>query len=213
MRALIGLFILAPSLAFGQALPNINSLSVRYNSQKTSARPEGELKAQIDEVDKAIAEARKTGNAGEVRRQIAKGMVLLDKRTWTPQLDYRSSLALRGERTVIDSSMPYAMRIEQIYRPSIDLSPGLTAAVRISKRVPSARAGAVPADAPAPGRMKPVNGLANVGAPGRNLPVAGSMKIGAPVGSVSAFPARTSIASARPSSPLSSEAISSVIRS
>ena len=54
---------------------------------------------------------------GEVRRQIAKGMALLNKEAWTPQLDYRNSLALRSERTVIDSSAPYAMRIEQIYRP------------------------------------------------------------------------------------------------
>ena len=59
---------------------------------------------------------------GEVRRQIAKGMTLLDKEAWTPQLDYRNSLALRSERTVIDSSAPYAMRIEQIYRPAIELS-------------------------------------------------------------------------------------------
>jgi predicted esterase len=148
---LVGLLACWPAGLYAQALPNINSLSVRYNSLKTAAKAEGELKAQLDEVDKAIAEARRGGNSGEVRRQIAKGMVLLDKRTWTPQLDYRSSLALRGERTVIDSSMPYAMRIEQIYRPSIDLSPGLTAAVRISKRVPSARAGA-PASPPPPSR-------------------------------------------------------------
>ena len=57
-----------------------------------------------------------------MRRQIAKGFTLLDKEAWTPQLDYRSSLALRSERTVIDSSVPYALRIEQIYRPAIELT-------------------------------------------------------------------------------------------
>ena len=118
MRALVIVLLLMPSIALAQALPNINSLSVRYNSQKTAAKPDGELKAQLDEVDKAVAEARRAGNTAEVRRQFAKGMTLLNKATWTPALDYRYSLVLRSERTVIDSSAPYAFRIEQIYRPA-----------------------------------------------------------------------------------------------
>jgi predicted esterase len=65
---------------------------------------------------------------------------VLDKGTWTPQLDYRSSLALRSERIVIDSAAPYAMRIEQIFRPAIDLSASLTTKVRIRKRVPPSSA-------------------------------------------------------------------------
>ena len=72
-----GLFACRPG--FAQALPNINSLSVRYNTRKAAVKPEGELKAQIDAVDKAIAEASRLGNIGEVRRQIAKGLALLDK--------------------------------------------------------------------------------------------------------------------------------------
>src|SRR6188508_565853 len=134
---LVGLLACSPvGLAYAQALPNINSLSVRYNSLKTAAKAEGELKAQIDDVDKAIAEARRTGNMGEVRRQIAKGLALLNKEAWTPQLDYRNSLVLRSERTVIDSAAPYAMRIEQIYRPAIELSANVTTKVRLRKRVP-----------------------------------------------------------------------------
>ena len=139
---LIGLLACLPvGLAYAQALPNISLLSVRYNSIKAAAKAEGELKAQLDEIDKAIADARRSGNLGEVRRQIAKGFTVLDKGTWTPQLDYRSSLALRSERIVIDSAVPYAMRIEQIYRPAIDLSTNLTTKVRIRKRVPPARTG------------------------------------------------------------------------
>ena len=138
----VGLFACWPvGLAYAQALPNINSLSVRYNSLKTAAKAEGELKAQLDDVDKTIAEARRAGNMGEVRRQIAKGMTLLSKEAWTPQLDYRNSLVLRSERIVIDSTAPYAMRIEQIYRPATEVSANLTTKVRIKKRVPPARAG------------------------------------------------------------------------
>ena len=135
-------FVLTPSLLFAQALPNINSLSVRYNSQKTAAKADGELKAQLDEVDKAIAEARRVGNSGEMRRQFAKGMALLNNDVWTPALDYRHSLALRSDRTVIDSSAPYTFRLEQIYRPSIDLTPALTTRVSVRPRPPAARPGA-----------------------------------------------------------------------
>jgi predicted esterase len=133
-NTLVAIGLLLPSLALAQALPNLNLLSVRYNSQKTSAKPEGELKAQIDEVDKAIAEARRAGNAGELRRQFAKGLTLLRKEAWTPALDYRHSLVLRSERTVVDSSVPYAFRIEQIYRPAAEVSTNLTAKVSIRKR-------------------------------------------------------------------------------
>ena len=125
-----------PTPAYAQALPNISSLSVRYNSMKTAAKAEGELKAQLDEIDKAIADARRSGNIAEVRRQLAKGFTVLNKGTWTPQLDYGASLALRSERTVVDSSMPYALRLEQIYRPAIELSPALTTKVTIRKRLP-----------------------------------------------------------------------------
>ena len=60
-------------------------------------------------------------------------------------------------------------------------------------------------EAPAPGRMNPVNGFENVGANGGTAPVAGSRK--------NTFPARTSMGSARPSRPRSSEMISRVTRS
>ena len=147
----IGLFAFWPiGLAYAQALPNLSSLTVRYNSMKTAAKADGELKAQLDEVDKAIADARRGGNTGEIRRQLAKGFLLLGNEAWTPQADYRASLALRSDRTVVDSSAPYAIRLEQIYRPAIELSPALTTKVSIRKRV-AARPGA-PAATPAVAR-------------------------------------------------------------
>ena len=157
----VGLLACWPvGLAYAQALPNINSLSVRYNSLKTAAKAEGELKAQLDDVDKAIADARRTGNMGEVRRQIAKGLALLDKEAWTPQLDYRNSLVLRSERTVIDSSAPYAMRIEQIYRPSIELTrehddEGSRSGSACRRRVPAQR----PPPPPAPRELGTFDGV------------------------------------------------------
>jgi predicted esterase len=143
--------LIAPTLAFSQALPNINSLRVGYNTRKTAAKAEGELKAQLDAIDKAIAEAMKLGQAGEVRRQIAKGSALLAGTAWTPALDYQNSLALRSERIVIDSSLPYTLRLEQIYTPAIELTPALTARVSLRKRVPPPSPGSAtpPADAPA----------------------------------------------------------------
>lgn len=148
-KCFLAVAVLVPSLAFAQALPNINSATVRYNSLKNALKAEGELKAQLDEVDKAIAAARTAGNAGELRRQLAKGMTLVARETWTPALDYRHSLVLRSECTVIDSSRPYSFRLEQIYRPAIELTPSLTAKARIRKRTTPTRNGAAAApDAP-----------------------------------------------------------------
>src|SRR5688572_19194755 len=159
LRALLVAALLIPSPALAQALPNINLLSVRYNSQRTAAKPEGELKAQIDAVDKAIADARRAGNTAEMRRQIAKGLALLNKESWTPALDYRHSLVLRSERTVIDSSAPYAFRIEQIYRPSTELTPALSTKVSIAKRSAPARPGAPAAPASAPRELGTFDGM------------------------------------------------------
>jgi predicted esterase len=136
MRSVVVLLaLLVACNAFAQALPNINLLVVRYNSEKASRKPDGELKAQIDDIDRVIAEARRTGNNGELRRQIARGLTLLRREAWTPALDFRNSLVLRADRTIVDSSAPLAFRLEQIYRPAMELGGSLTAKVFIRKRV------------------------------------------------------------------------------
>jgi predicted esterase len=147
-RLCIAIILLIPSLAFGQALTNISSTIVRYNTRKATVKPQGELKAQIDAVDKEIADAQRLGKLGEVRRQVAKGLALLDGAAWTPALDFQNSLALRSERTLIDSSAPYTLRLEQIYSPSIELTPAITAKVTLRKRVAPAAAGSAPVPVP-----------------------------------------------------------------
>lgn len=92
-----------PAAGFTQALPNVNLTRVLYNTRKATVKPEGELKVQVEAVDAAIAEATRLGQTGEVRRQVARGLTLLDGRAWTPALDFQHSLVLRAERT---SSMP-----------------------------------------------------------------------------------------------------------
>jgi predicted esterase len=132
--ALVLAVLAAPDLTSAQALPNINSARVAYNTRKNTVNPQGELKAQIAEVDKAIAAAVLAGQNGEVRRHLARGMALLNGDAWTPALDYRHSLVLRSERTIIDSSLPYALRLEQIYAPVIDLTLDLSVKVSIRPR-------------------------------------------------------------------------------
>jgi predicted esterase len=135
--------LLFPLLAAAQALPNLASARVSFNTRKNTVNPQGDLKAQIEEVDKAIAAAVRAGNNGELRRQLAKGMALLDGDAWTAALDYRHSLVLRSERTAVDSSYPYALRLEQIYAPAIELTPALTVKVSIRQRsLAQAEAGA-----------------------------------------------------------------------
>jgi hypothetical protein len=125
---------LVPALAGGQALPGLTSVRVTYNTRKATTNPQGELKAQIDAVDKEIAAAMRAGNVGEVRRQLARGLTLLAGRPWTPALDYQNALVIRSERTVVDSSAPYSARLEQIYTPATELTPAITTRVSLLKR-------------------------------------------------------------------------------
>ena len=97
-------------------------------------KPTGELKAQIDEIDKQIADATRLGKNAELRRLMAKGTTLLAGRPWTDVLDYTNSVVLRTEHVVADSTKPYPVRLEQIYSPSIELTHSLTAHVSVRQR-------------------------------------------------------------------------------
>jgi len=142
---------LVPAMAAAQALQSLSSVRVTYNTRKATTNLQGELKAQIDVVDKEITAAMRAGNIGEARRQLARGLALLAGAAWTPALDYQNSLVIRGERTVVDSSAPYAARLEQIYRPAVDLTPAITARVSLLKRQAAAPgAAAAPPSAPSP---------------------------------------------------------------
>jgi hypothetical protein len=120
-----------PSIAVAQAPPNLALARVRYNSLKNSVKPDGDLKAQIDALDKAIAEAARLGQTSEVRRLLVKGTALLNGRGWTDQDDYDQSLLLRTDRVFVDSSVPYTVRLEQTFAPSLQLTSAPTARVSI----------------------------------------------------------------------------------
>jgi poly(3-hydroxybutyrate) depolymerase len=126
--------ILIPAPAAPQALTNLSTLRVQYNTRKVTVRPQGELKAQIDEIDRQLAEVTRLGQNGEFRRLIAKGQTLLAGKPWTDELDFANSLVIRTEHVVADSGKPLAIRLEQIYRPALALERPLTARVTLRNR-------------------------------------------------------------------------------
>ena len=161
---------LSPVPSSAQALPGLSSLRVAYNTRKATTNPQGELKAQLDEVDKALTAATRAGDFGEARRQLAKGMALLAGSAWTAALDYQNSLVIRSQRTIVDSSAPYAARLEQIYRPSIDLTPALTARVSLLKRQPAPEGvGRAAAQAQSPPPMTTVREFGRLDSVARDL--------------------------------------------
>src|SRR5262245_59914937 len=111
--------IATADFAHAQALTSLSSLRVGYTTRKNTVKPEGELKAAIDAVDREIAEATRLGKTAEMRRLFAKGQTLLAGRQWTDAIDYANSIVIRTDRVVTDSSKPYPVRLEQIYNPSI----------------------------------------------------------------------------------------------
>jgi poly(3-hydroxybutyrate) depolymerase len=141
---LVALCALAvPSLVSAQAQTSLASLRVGYSSRKATVKPEGELKAQIDAVDRELAEATRLGRTGDVRRLLAKGTTLLAGRTWTPELEFTTSVVIRSDKVVLDSAKPYALRLEQIYAPAITLQQPLTAHLLLRQR-PSTGPGGQP---------------------------------------------------------------------
>ena len=120
--------------AYSQALTSLSSLRVGYTTRKNTVKPEGELKAAIDAVDREIAEPTRLGRTGELRRLFAKGTTLLAGRPWTDVADYAASMVIRTDRVVMDSSKPYIVRLEQIYSPSIQLERAVKAHVELRTR-------------------------------------------------------------------------------
>jgi dienelactone hydrolase len=136
---------LAPAAAHAQALTSLSSLNTSYNTRKNTVRAQGELKARIDEVDQQIANARRNGQNAEVRRWMAKGMALLNNQAWDDAADYRTSLLIRTEHSIADSSKPLPVRLEQMYAPTIELQRSLTAHVLLKSRPQPAPAAGQPA--------------------------------------------------------------------
>src|SRR5260370_36919508 len=96
----IALALAIPSIASAQALTSLQSVRVGYNTRKATVKPTGELKAQIDEIDKQIAEASRLGKNAELRRLVAKGTTLLAGRPLTDILHHTNSVALRTDPNV-----------------------------------------------------------------------------------------------------------------
>jgi len=141
-RFTIGLLAFALAVpAFSQALPNLASLRLNYTVRKRTVNPQGELKDKIDQNDRELAEATRLGKIGDVRRLIAKGLALLGGNTWTPELDFASSITLRTEHVFTDSAKPYAVRLEQIYTSTLAVDHNLTARASLVKPRAGGRGG------------------------------------------------------------------------
>lgn len=103
-------------IVHGQALPSLASLSVSYSTEKQRVRPTGDLAQQIAGLDVEIREAQRLGRTGELRRLLAKGMRLLSGGEWTSEFEFSRSLVLRTSRTIVDTRIPWDVRLEQIFR-------------------------------------------------------------------------------------------------
>lgn len=126
--------VVAPARAHAQAQTGILSLSVTHSTLKNTARPTGELKAQVDSLDALIASAAKFGRTSELRRLYAHSMALLQKRPWTPEAEFASALLVRSDRVIVDPARTWTMRLEQSFSPSIALERLLTARVALRQR-------------------------------------------------------------------------------
>ncbi len=141
--AVASLFTFLAVPALPQALPNLGLVRLNYTVRKRVVKPQGELKTLIDANDKELAEATESGRVGDVRRLIAKGQTLLADKSWTGELDFGTSLAIRTDTMFVDTAKPWAVRLEQIYSPQVKLDHSLSARISVM-RPPAGQAGAGP---------------------------------------------------------------------
>lgn len=124
----------APARMHAQAQTGILSLSVTNTTLRNTAKPTGEVKAQLDSLDVLIASASKYGRTSELRRLYAHSIALLQKRPWTPEAEFASSMVVRSDRLIVDPARQWTMRLEQSFSPSIALERPLTARVALRQR-------------------------------------------------------------------------------
>jgi len=72
---IVSLCALLPATAMSQALTSLASVRVGYNSRKNTVKPQGELKAQIDQLQR---HAGPTSADGDLERERAKAQDDLD---------------------------------------------------------------------------------------------------------------------------------------
>ena len=141
---LVMTLILGATSALAQARDTVAIMRTRYNTAKTQAKSQGELKQKFDAIDEQLARAARLGRTGELRRLYTQGITLAAGREWTPQVEFTSSLALRTEHVFVSPDNPVSLRLEQIYSPSIELSGPLS--VRVTLNRPPAAANGQPGE-------------------------------------------------------------------
>jgi poly(3-hydroxybutyrate) depolymerase len=143
--------------AQAQARDTIAIMRTRYNTFKTQANAQGELKAKFDQLDQEIARAAQLGRTGELRRLYTQGMALAQNRPWNADTEFAASLALQTDHVFVDPSSPVSFKLTQIYLPSIELTEPL------SMRVTLTKPGTGGAPAQGGEKLKDVGLLINVG--------------------------------------------------
>jgi predicted esterase len=125
--------------ASAQTLPHLAIVQGAYSRLKANVKPEGDLKREIDAIDKALAEAIRLGRNGEARRLLAKGTSLLNGRPWTDLADFAGSVVLRSDRLFVDPVRAFTLRVEQIYSSTLELSAPPTARITLRRLIRSSQ--------------------------------------------------------------------------
>src|SRR2546428_220502 len=109
--AIVALLFVLPATAWPQALTNLSSLRVGYNTRKNTVKPEGPLKAQIDALDAQIAEAARLGKKGELRPVFTKGGSRLNVATGSGDGGYVLVAEVTDQSTSLGAAtLPIALR-------------------------------------------------------------------------------------------------------
>jgi predicted esterase len=127
--------IVAPIPVAAEALPSVTMLNLIYRMSKANAGDD--VQQQLGDVDARLQAARAAGQAGEVRRQLARGLALATTGAWSEAQEYNASLVLRVDQTYADPTSPVMLRLSQIFPATL---PGaIRATARATLHEPSRR--------------------------------------------------------------------------
>src|SRR5579863_4901380 len=115
--------------------PDYQSLSAAVRTLRRSAT--GDVATQVD---KLVSEAGPGATRGEARRKLANAWTLLKSEPWDKKAEYQWSLALRPDAVVADSSLPFMIRLSQVYPASYTGTEALKLKVSLRREESEVRA-------------------------------------------------------------------------
>ncbi len=95
--------------------PGVQTLAASVRAMRRASSAAEPVKTEVDKLLSDAVSLQSSGQNGEARRRLTKACSLLSGKAWDARQEYACSLALRVDRIVADTSLPFVARVAQFY--------------------------------------------------------------------------------------------------